>query len=502
MSASAVRGGQVYVEIGANPTKLLNALRVVNTQVGALGSSMAAMGGMTAAAGSAIAGPIAALGIAAASQTEEMRAAQAALSDVATAVGEAVAPAFVGMAKIVTSAATAVSRFVRENQPLVRTVAMVAGGLVAVGGVIATVGLGLSYLSSAAAGVTNVFGPLVSRLATLASALITIATSGPVLAIAGVLGGVALVARGLGVDLGNLATSIGSSLSGPLSSAIGLFGDLGETASTTMTGIFNAVAAGDLAGAFDILWAGATAAWARGTEAIMGTLDPWIEAVQNVFSDMGVGLAITWDQMWTDIATSDWGGYVLGAMDNVLNGIMSVWDGTIGYLQKGWAKFSAWWSGDTAKMEAEIARIDAANAANADQRGRDRPGFAGRTNLSEEEKARMQQESRDRQDAMRAEGQRMREDRAARTAQNVVDRAQAVKEANAALQEKVGKTSEPPPVTAPGSQAVGTAVAGTFSAFGLEQMAGGGNVQKQQLDALLKIQAGIEEANRVGVVVA
>jgi hypothetical protein len=31
---------------------------------------------------------------------------------------------------------------------------------------------------------------------------------------------------------------------------------------------------------------------------------------------------------------------------------------------------------------------------------------------------------------------------------------------------------------------------------------GGGNVQKQQLDALLKIQAGIDQANRVGGIVA
>lgn len=502
MSASAVRGGQVYVEIGANPSKLLNALRVVNTQIGSLGASVASVGGITAAAGASIAAPIAALGMAAASQTDEMRAAQAALADVGAAIGEAVAPAFVGMAKVVTTAATAVSKFVRENQPLVRTVAMVAGGLVAVGSTLAAVGIGMSYLSSAAAGLNGAVGSLASRIAGLVSALLTIATSGPVLAIAGVLGGAALAARALGVDLGKLAGSIAQSLSGPLSGVISLFGDLGATASTTMTGVFNAVASGDLAGAVDILWSGAVAAWSRGEQAVMGFLDPWIESVQNVFTDLGTWMAGTWDQMWTELATSDWGGYVLGAMDNVLNGIMSTWDNTIGYLQKGWAKFSGWWSGDTAKMEAEIARIDAANAGNASQRGRDRPGIAGRTGLSDEEKARMRQESADRRAAMASDAEQTKKDRAARTAQNVVDRAQAVRDANAALQQKVGSTAEPPPVAGPQAKAVGTAVAGTFSAFGVDQMAGPGNVQKQQLDALLKIQAGIEEANRVGAVVA
>lgn len=501
MSASAVRGGQVYVEIGANPSKLLNALRVVNTQVGALGSAVTSMGAVTAAAGAAIVSPIAALGFAAASQTAEVVAAQSALSQLASSVGEAVAPAFVGMAKVVTSAATAVSKFVRENQPLVRNLAMVGAALVGVGGVLFVVGKGLSGLSATAAALSNVFGPLASRAAALTSALITIATSGPVLAIAGVLGGVALVARSLGVDLSSLATSIVQSLSGPLSGVISLFGQLGDIASTTMSGVFNAVAAGDLSGAIDILWSGGLAAWTTGLDAVMGTLDPWIEAVQNVFSDFGVGLAITWDQTWTNMATSEWGGYILGAMDNVMNALMATWDNTIGGLQKGWAAFSAWWSGDTAAMQAEIARIDASNASNAAQRGRDRPGFAGRTGLSDEEKARIRQEGVDRQNAMRAEGQKMREDRASRTAQNVVDRAQAVRDANAALQQKVGSTAEPPPVAGPG-QTVSTAVAGTFSAFGVDQMAGSGNVQKQQLDALLKIQAGIDEANRVGGIIA
>jgi hypothetical protein len=502
MSASAVRGGQVYVEIGANPTKLLNALRVVNTQVGSLGTAMSRMGGVTAAVGSAIVGPIAALGLAAASNTAEMKQAQSAIADVGKAVGEAVAPAFVGMAKVVTSAAKAVSRFVRENQPLVRNLMLAGAALSGVGGVLFVVGKGLSGLSATGAALSNVFGPLASRVMALASALITIATSGPVLAIAGVLGGVAVVARSLGVDLAGLAAGVGQSLSGPLSGVISLFGDLGATASTTMAGVFNAVAAGDLAGAVDILWAGALAAWTRGTQAVMGALDPWTEAVQNVVSDLGVGLAITWDQVWTDIATSEWGGDLLGAMDNVMNALMATWDFTIGGLQMSWAAFSSWWSGDAAAMEKEIERINAANAANAAQRGQDRPGFAGRTGLSEEEKDRMRQESADRQNAMREEAQKMRDARAARTASNVTNRANAVKEANAALQQKVGSTAEPPPVTAPGAKAVGTAVAGTFSAFGVEQMAGGGNVQKQQLDALLKIQAGIEEANRAGVVIA
>ena len=37
MSASAVRGGQVYVEIGANPSKLMSALTTINTKIADVG---------------------------------------------------------------------------------------------------------------------------------------------------------------------------------------------------------------------------------------------------------------------------------------------------------------------------------------------------------------------------------------------------------------------------------------------------------------------------------
>ena len=444
-------------------------------------------------------GPIAGLGAVIASQSKEWEDAKRAVADVATAIGEAVAPAFVGLSKVVSGGARAVAKFIRENQPLVRQIASVGMALVAIGAPLLAVGSGLSYLSKAASGFSSAIGPIVGNVLKFSGALITIATSTPVLGLAAVLAGAGLAARAAGVDLGGLAQSLGSSFAGPIAGVQQLFGDLAETASTTVTGVYNAIAAGDLGGAVDIAWAGIQAAWARGEQAVMGALDPWIESVQNAFSDTGVWLAASWDQTWTNLATSDWGGYLLGALDNVLNGVMATWDQTIGYLQKGWAQFSAWWSGDTAKMEAEIARIDAANAANADQRGRERPGFAGRTGLSDEQKAKMQQESADRQAAMKAEGERMRAERASRTASNVSQRAAAVGAANAELQQKVGETAAPSAVQA--APKLSTSIAGTFSAFGVDQM-GGGNLQKQQLDALLKIQAGIEEANRVGGIIA
>jgi hypothetical protein len=322
------------------------------------------------------------------------------------------------------------------------------------------------------------------------------ATSGPVLAAVAVLGGLAAGAAMAGVDFRKLAGVIGGAFANPIGNLTAVFGDLLGTVNLTVEGIYRAIAAGDLAGAVDVLWAGWLAAWARGTQAVMGVMDPFTETAQNAMSDLGVGLAAMWDQMWTDMATSEWGGYILGAMDNVLNGIMAYWDNLIGYLEKGWTEMWRRMGRITDEAAAkEFARIDAVNAGNADQRGRDRPGFEGRTGLTDEQKAKMQAESRDRQAAMAAEGDRMRKDRADRTAANVGMRAQAVADANRNLQAQVNRFPVPQVSMAAGS--LKTETAGTFSAFGLGQL-GTGNIDKQQLEELKRIREELQRQALAG----
>lgn len=497
MSASAVRGGQVYVEIGANPSKLLGALRTINTKIGDVGDTLRSAGIGMSAIGAAIAGPIMAVGGAFVEQTAEMEAMRRALKDVGNAVGEAVAPAFVGIANVVAGAARAVAKFIRENQQLVRLAVAVGGYFAAWGAATYAAGVAMTTFSRV---VASSVGPVASFLAAMKSAgaaIAAFAMSGPVLAAVAVLAGLGAGAVAAGVDLRKLAGEIGTAFANPIGNLKAVFGDLLDTVNLTVEGIYRAISAGDLQGAVDVLWAGWQAAWARGQQALMGAIDPWIEGVQNAFSDLGVGIAAWWDQTWTDIATSDWGGYLLGAMDNVTNAVMAYWDNMTGGLQKGWIRFSSWWRGDTESMQAEIAKIDAENANRAAQRGRDRPGIAGRTGLTDEQKARMQQESRDRQAAMFAEGDKMRRDRAARTAQNVVDRAQAVKDANKNLRDQVNRFPVP---QAPASvQGVTQKVTGTFSSFGIGQM-GAFNVAKEQLEELKRIRDEIKRQG--GAVVA
>ena len=487
MSASAVRGGQVYVEIGANPSKLLNALRIVNTQIGNLGSGLSSVGQTMAAAGAAISGPIMAAGIAFANQNDAVLRAQASLLSLGEAVGKAVAPAVVGASNAIADMADSAARFVRDNEDLVRQVLAVGGALVGVGTLLFAFGNGLSIVSGIAG---NIGGPILSLakiVGTLTASLITIATSGPVLAIAVVLGGIALAARAAGVDLGKMAGDLRGSFDGPINDAKALLADLGETTSTTITGIYNSIAAGDIAGAIDILWSGVQAAWLRGQAAIMGVIDPWVSLIQNTFDVLGTYVVSGLDLLSTDAgnAVRKVSSVVMGIFDELANGVMATFDMMIGNIQKAWIRITGFLQGAT-DTQSKLDAIDKENQSRADQRGKDRPGLAARMGEAIATNATESQAARDRQGVAMSDLDKRMMGREDANRQRAADRMAAVNEAKTALEQKVGQTSAPAAVSGGAAAAKATtSIAGTFSAFGVGQMSGG-NVQKLQLDESIK----------------
>ena len=498
MSASAVRGGQVYVEIGANPSKLLNALRIVNTQVGNLGSSVAGIGTRMAAAGGAITAPIAASAFAFAGQNAEILKAQEALKGIGQEVGSAVAPAFVGMAKVVAGAANAVSRFIRENPKLVQQMLVLGGAMTGVGAVLFGVGTGLNML-------TRVIGPVSSTLFALSKAalavggsLVTIATSGPVLALAAVLGGVALAAHTAGVDLTALGSKVGTSFQGPIGEAKRLFSDLSATASTTVEGIYNSIAAGDIGAAVDIMWAGINAAWLRGQQTIMNVIDPWVSLVQNTFDVLGTSVAIVWDLLGTDIgnAVRKVSSVIMGIFDELANGVVATFDTMVGEIQKAWIRITGYLQGAT-DTQSKLDAIDKENQPRADQRGKDRPGLTARMKEATATNASNTQAANERYFSANADLEARIAVREQANRKRAADRAKAVADANAALQQKVDQTRAPAAIAAGGAASMKTSVAGTFSAFGLGQL-GTGNIDKQQLDELKRIREELQRQARVG----
>lgn len=487
MSASAVRGGQVYVEIGANPSKLLNALRIVNTQIGSLGDGLSSVGRTMALAGSAIAGPIMAAGTAFANQTGEVLRAQAALVSLGEAVGKAVAPAVVGASNAIAGMANAAARFVRENEDLVHQVLVFGSALIGVGTVLITFGDSLSIVSRIARNIGTPILSLVKIIGTLTPVLITIATSGPVLAIAAVLGGIAVAARVAGVDLAKMAGSLRGSFDGPINDAKALLADFGETTSTTITGIYNSIAAGDIAGAIDILWAGVNAAWLRGQAAILGVIDPFISGVLNVFDYLRTNVVNNIDSLQTDSAAvfRTLSAVVVGVFDNLKMDVLTTFDALLAGIKIAWTRIQDYLTGAT-DTEQKIAKIGEDLFSRATERRKENPGIQKRLADAAianqlNEGAAISRQTTNRQNSNDRIVGRVDADR-----QRAADRMAAVEAAKTALDQKVASTSAPASVSRPQEVAKSTtSIAGTFSAFGVGQMAGG-NVQKLQLDESIK----------------
>jgi TP901 family phage tail tape measure protein len=129
--------------------------------------------------------------------------------------------------------------------------------------------------------------------------------------------GVGLAITGAGMALVALSAAIGVALNpfvaipaiaaaaiAALVAFDGGFGDLAATASTTFEGIYHAIADGDLAGAMDILWAGLFAAYLRGEEALMNAIDPWVTLMQNTFTYLSANVLSVWDAMIENMANS------------------------------------------------------------------------------------------------------------------------------------------------------------------------------------------------------
>jgi hypothetical protein len=318
---------------------------------------------------------------------------------------------------------------------------------------------------------------------------IVMALAGPALAVAAALGGIAFAANAAGVDLGKLVQSagaLGGVFDGPINDAKALLADLGETTSTTITGVYNSIAAGDIAGAIDILWAGVNAAWLRGQAAILGVIEPWVSLIQNTFDVLGTYVVSGLDLLSTDAgnAVRKVSSVVMGIFDELANGVMATFDMMIGNIQKAWIRITGFLQGAT-DTQSKLDAIDKENQSRADQRGKDRPGLAARMNEAISTNATESQAARDRQSAAMSDLDRRMTGREDANRQRAADRMAAVEQAKTTLNEKVAQTSAPAPISGGSAPKMSTSVAGTFSAFGVGQMAGG-NVQKLQLDESIK----------------
>lgn len=285
-----------------------------------------------------------------------MRITLSAIEGTALAIGDALAPSLQFLVEGIGHAASTLTTFIKNNQEMVVSVAKGIATFTAIGAAILGMGAALSAVAAA-------FGLVLSPIG---------------LIVAGVVGLVAAV---------NQAT--------------GVLGQLAGIATTAFAGIYDALAAGDLGLAMEIMWTGLQAALLRGVDAAMTTFDSWVAFLQNTFTYAGASLAATWEALWTGVVSvlNINKAIVLGVVDNIVNGVMAAFDAMVSAVRKSWNWVQSFIVRGYDLAE-ENRKVDSEMAARAQQRAASRPGIVGRVAQAQRENAQTAAASQDRVDAM------------------------------------------------------------------------------------------------------
>jgi TP901 family phage tail tape measure protein len=256
----------------------------------------------------------------------------AAMERLAIAVTDAVGPSLVALAQPIADVIGGLATFISKNQELVLSIAKGVAIFTGVGLAIAGVGTALTLVAGAMGLVLSPVGAILA-------------------AVTGLGAGIVYFAGGLS--------------------------GLADLANTTFSGIYAAIAEGDLAGAMDILWLGLYAGWLKGVEGLMAAVDPWVSLFQNTFTYLSATVLSIWDGM--------------------VNAMAASWDAMESSVRKGWNFLQAAFKGaeqvalDDVKIDQEMAdrrrkresqttdRMDAADKAAENREDQNRANRAQRT---------------------------------------------------------------------------------------------------------------------------
>jgi len=239
-----------------------------------------------------------------------------------TTIGEALADAVIDLADRITRVVVTVMAWVKQNQAIIITAAKVAAGVMAAGAALVVVGtlvsgLGAVFgvLASVVSGVGTVFGAFGSVLGALLNPIGLV-----VAAIAG-LGTAILVYTGAGAD------------------ALAWLGDtfrwLKDGVLKVIGGIADALAAGDLTLAAQVLWAGLKLAWETG---IAPLRKAW-NAFRYAFERIAIEAFAAVRKAWISVSTWMWKNF-----PETTAFIAKTWANLTAGLRTMWADFQNWLS--------------------------------------------------------------------------------------------------------------------------------------------------------------
>ena len=476
----------------------------------------------------------------------------------ANVIGASLAPAMTQLANTLAEVVGRVARFVRENQGLVRMALVAAGALTTAGAATWAVGTAMvaasNSFSSAAKAANMLLGParLLSNIGTAVGQSFLIAASNvanfgtsAAVSLAGILGPIGLIGvavAGIGIAVaaqsgafsglwtaaqnalqpiaglaGEVGASIVATFQGFIADASVVFGDLWNISTTTFQGISDALAAGDLAGAAEMLWLGVQAAWLRGTSAIMGVMDPFITDIQNTWTYLSTEAANATDSLWSVVQQGFNTGVAAigGVIDNLVTTTMNSFDYLVGEIQKSWNWVQSFFR-QGFDLEAENAKVDNANAARKRDREMSNPGMAASLQAAGEKNAGVRSATQQRidernkaADATYLGRQAANDQRAKERGRQLTDVTEQMNakandmadaRSNAEFFAKQKKNEKLASMVGGQDKQAKAEVAGSFSASNVGQIAFGKSLAQQQVDLLKRIADNTDEMGEAALV--
>lgn len=237
--------------------------------------------------------------VAAARLSDAMNRAKQVVLRVVIAVGEALEPAMTAASNAIAKSAKAVKEWVNKNRDAIRTALAVGVGLISLGAVIVSVGLALKLAAFAAGGFATVITLIGSVMGVILSpiGLVTAAVIGLLMTFTDATNGIGDAVRWLQDKFAGMLDALRESL-----------GAMGQ-----------ALAAGEVGKAADVLWATLRLAWTKGVAALnekwaewrtfltataidaMGRLQSIVAkgaaAIQSVWASLKAGTKSTWESI-------------------------------------------------------------------------------------------------------------------------------------------------------------------------------------------------------------
>jgi TP901 family phage tail tape measure protein len=222
---------------------------------------------------------------------------------VAIAIGEALDTSVSSMMKSISRALSGLTEWIGKNKEIVKKVALIVAGVVGVGTAFIGIGSAAGVAAFAVGGLASMFslvGTAIGVLVTMIGALFT--PIGLVVAAVAALGAYFIYSSGIAGQAIEYLKGVFETLKADTIKAFGA--------------IANALAAGDITAAANVLWTYFKLQWIKGTTYLKGV---WADFT-NYISDV-----------WGDSA------YAIGdVLISALSGLASVWNATLGFMADGW----------------------------------------------------------------------------------------------------------------------------------------------------------------------